>query len=149
MRTSFAFALAVALAACAGGGGDDPAPTPDAPASNIPVCGDGTCAGPEVGICAQDCGAVATCGDLTCDANETAASCPNDCTAVAMCGNAQCEMDLGENSTNCPGDCTGGGGGTLDCQNNQNDLLGCFACVIGGTCTAPYTEEACATCVGL
>lgn len=149
MRTSFAFALAVALAACAGGGGDDPQPTPDAPTQSVPVCGDNTCAGSEVGVCPQDCGAVATCGDTMCNGGETAASCPNDCTAVAMCGNALCETDLGENSTNCPGDCTGGGGGALDCQ-DPNTILGCFCVVVDpATCVAPFTEAACNVCLGV
>lgn len=150
MRTAFAFVFAVALGACAGGGGDDPAPTPDAPQSSVPVCGDGTCAGAEVGICPQDCGGtVAQCGNLTCDAGETASSCPNDCTATAMCGNAQCEMDLGENSTNCPGDCGGNQGGALDCE-DPNTLIGCFCVVIDPTtCVAPFTEAACNVCLGM
>lgn len=82
-----------------------------------------------------------------CNGGETAATCPNDCTAVAMCGNAQCEMDLGENSTNCPGDCGGGGGGTLDC-NDQNVLLGCITCIALDMCTPPQTVEACNACLG-
>jgi hypothetical protein len=148
MRT-LAFVFSVVLGACAGGGGDDPAPTPDA-APAIPVCGDGTCAGAEVGQCPQDCGGtVAQCGNLTCDAGENATNCPNDCTTAAMCGDTVCDMANGENATNCPGDCDGGQqGGTLDC-NDQNTLLGCFCVIIDPTtCVAPYTEEACAVCLG-
>ena len=63
-----------------------------------------------------------------------------------MCGNGTCEAP--EDSTNCPNDCGGNTGGTLDCQ-DQNTLLGCFACILDPTsCAAPFTEEACTACFG-
>jgi hypothetical protein len=53
-------------------------------ADNIPEivaeCGDGVCHAPEVGQCAQDCGAgVAVCGNGFCGDSESAQSCPQDC----------------------------------------------------------------------
>jgi len=153
MRTStLAFVFAVVLSACAGGGGDDGGgTTPDA-ASNIPVCGDGTCAAAEVGHCPMDCGTSSgpVCGNQQCEAGESNASCPNDCPAAGpICGDNTCDMAGGENSTNCPGDC-GGGGGTLDC-NDQNTILTCATCLLidPTSCTPPYTEAACSVCLGV
>lgn len=153
MRTltlAFVFVVLNAIG-CAGGGGDDGGGTPDAPSSNIPVCGDGTCAAAEVGHCAMDCGQSTgpQCGNSMCEAGESTTNCPSDCAAAGpVCGDGTCDMAGGENSTNCPGDCGGGGGGTLDC-NDQNVLLGCFTCLLDDTtCVPPMTAEACATCLG-
>lgn len=141
MRT-LAFVFSVVLGACAGGGGDDPAPTPDA-APAVPVCGDGTCAGAEVGACPQDCGgSVAQCGNLTCDAGETSTSCPNDCPA-ATCGDTVCDMANGENSTNCPGDCDGGQqGGTC-----PTDQTACILCLFDASlCPPGLDQNTCTEC---
>jgi len=151
MRTlKLAFVFALVLGACAGGGGngDDTGPSPDA--SVTPVCGDGTCAAAEVGVCAQDCGTSSgpVCGNQMCEAGESNANCPNDCMAAGpICGDGTCDMVGGENATNCPGDCGGGGGGTLDC-NDQNVLLGCITCLLDPTtCVPPATPEACTACL--
>jgi len=86
------------------------------------------------------------CGNQQCEAGESNASCPNDCPAAGpICGDGTCDMVGGENTTNCPGDC-GGGGGTVDC-NDQNTLLACFPCILDpNSCAPPYTAEACAAC---
>jgi hypothetical protein len=98
----------------------------------------------------QDCGGQTTpvCGNGACEGpSETTANCPMDCHAAGpICGDAVCDMAGGENSTNCPGDCTGGGG-TLDC-NDQNVLLACFACVLDPTtCVPPADATSCAACI--
>jgi len=48
-----------------------------------PVCGDGSCTGPETcSSCPGDCGACTpTCGDGSCNGAETCSSCPGDCGA--------------------------------------------------------------------
>jgi hypothetical protein len=144
MRTSILAFVFAGLAACAGGGSDDPGdPTPDAPSSSTPVCGDGTCAAQEVGVCPQDCGstAQAVCGNQMCEQGESATNCPNDCAAQAMCGNGTCET--GENATNCPGDCGGGMPGTCPA-----DPFECFTCFIDGTGCPPGMDQAsCTECV--
>jgi len=143
MRTSLAFVVAVVLGACAGGGDD---PTPDANTNlNTPVCGDGTCAGAEVGVCPQDCGQVtAICGNNTCENGETTANCASDCpTTGPVCGDTVCDMANGENSTNCPGDCTGGGGGTCPA-----DLTECLFCLFDpNMCPAGLDQAACTECI--
>ena len=154
-KSTLAFVFAVFMVptaiGCAGGGGDDGSGTPDAPASTVPVCGDGTCAAAEVGHCAMDCGTTSgpVCGNTMCEAGETPANCPNDCQAAGpVCGDGTCDMAGGENSTNCPGDC-GGGGGPLDC-NDPNTLTSCFGCILDPTtCVAPFTAAACNTCFGM
>jgi hypothetical protein len=145
MRTSIlAFVFAAVMAACAGGGTDPGDPTPDAPSNNTPVCGDGTCAGPEVGVCPQDCGnATAVCGNGTCEAGE-AGVCNQDCPpAGPVCGDNVCDMNGGENSTNCPGDCGGNQGGTCPA-----DPFACFTCAIDGTgCPAGHDMTSCTECL--
>ncbi len=144
MRTStLACVFAAVLCACAGGG-DDPAPTPDAQTNpNTPVCGDGTCAAAEVGVCSQDCGSTAaTCGNSQCEAGE-ATACPGDC-GGPVCGDAQCDMAGGENSTNCPGDCGGQQGGTCPADPNE-----CLFCLFDPSLCPPGMDEAsCTECIG-
>jgi hypothetical protein len=149
MRASTLGIVFFAIAGCAGGGdGDDGGPTPDA-AVQQEQCGDGLCAASEVGNCTADCGGStgAVCGNNTCDPGESNSNCPNDCQG-ALCGDGTCDMTT-ENSTNCPGDCGGNQGGTLNC-NDQNTLLGCFACILDPAtgCIAPFTEQACNECLG-
>lgn len=147
MRTSIlAFVFAAVMAACAGGGSDGD-PTPDAPSSNnAPVCGDGTCAAQEVGVCPQDCGntAQAVCGNQMCEQGESPSNCPNDCAASGpICGDNVCDMNGGENATNCPGDCGGGGGGTC-----PSDITACFACILDATaCPAGLDPTTCTECI--
>jgi hypothetical protein len=153
MRTTLAaLVCAVVLSACAWGesstpGGDDP--KPDASTQQA-VCGDGVCAPAEVGNCSADCGGSTgpVCGNGSCENGENNASCPADCPpAGPICGDNVCDMAGGENSSNCPGDCSTQGG-NLDC-NDQNVLLGCFACLLDpALCAPPLTEQACLTCLG-
>jgi hypothetical protein len=154
MRTStLAFVCAVFLSACAwgesSGGGDDDDPPPDDPPAA--VCGDGTCASTEVGVCTQDCGGTSNpvCGNGSCEGpTETNATCAQDCPPSGpVCGDNVCDMAGGENSSNCPGDCTGGG--SIDC-NDQMVLIACVACLLDPTgCSAlGVTEADCLTCAG-
>jgi uncharacterized repeat protein (TIGR02543 family) len=63
-------------------------------------CGNGTCEADETAqSCPADCDA--NCGDGYCSHEETAANCPADCDPV--CGDGQCTHD--ETSANCPEDC--------------------------------------------
>ncbi len=152
MRTTLAFVCAVLFGACAWGEGSGSGTGDDTPSVDAAVtqtrCGDGVCASSEVGSCTADCGGQTNpvCNNGACETGETTATCPNDCPASGpICGDAVCNMAGGENSTNCPGDCTGGGG-ALDC-NDQNTLLACFPCLIDPTaCAPPTTAEACAVC---
>jgi hypothetical protein len=66
-------------------------------------CGDGTCEPAECGVCSFDCGPTCqtSCGNNTCDANETCMTCPADC--ATGCGDGCCL--LGENCQNCAQDC--------------------------------------------
>lgn len=140
MRTSLAFVVAAVLGACAGGS-NDPAPTPDAN-NNTPVCGDGTCAAAEVGVCAQDCGSsAAQCGNLQCENGESAQSCPSDCSGGGpVCGDSQCDMAGGENSTNCPGDCGGTSGGQCPADPTE-----CLFCLFDPSFCPPGLDEATCT----
>jgi hypothetical protein len=151
MRTStLAFVCAVLFSACAFGEsstGDDDDDDPPPPVQ--PVCGDGTCASAEVGVCSQDCGAAnPVCGNGNCETGETNAGCPADCPASGpVCGDGTCDMAGGENNTNCPGDCTGGGG-TLDCSDFVV-ILSCGICLQDtAQCAALGVDEAgCNACL--
>lgn len=138
------------IGACASsgedGGGDDDPPPP------APVCGDGTCASTEVGVCQDDCGGGnpnnPVCGNGSCENGENSTTCAQDCPpAGPVCGDSNCDMAGGENSTNCPGDC-GGGGGSLDC-NDFAVLFACLLCTSDPTqCVPPANPTDCAACTG-
>lgn len=129
------------LGACAwgegapSGGDDDPGQMP------APVCGDGVCAGPEIGRCPADCGnpPVAMCGNGACDAGESNATCPADCPSQAMCGNGVC--DAGETTGNCPGDCPAQG----NCPADPFDCLLCGS--FGVLCPSGHNQGTCTTCI--
>jgi hypothetical protein len=143
-------AVMFVLGACASsddGDGDDDGPPDPPPAA---VCGDGTCASSEVGICTQDCGVnpgTPTCGNGNCENGENSTTCASDCPpAGPVCGDNQCDMAGGENSTNCPGDC--GGSSSLDC-NDFAVLFACLLCVQDPTqCVPPANPTDCEACTG-
>ncbi len=75
------------------------------PSAAVPTCGDGTCNGNETPLtCPIDCGAPPpVCGNGICETGETPQNCPADCGLVPSCGNGICET--GETPQNCPADC--------------------------------------------
>jgi hypothetical protein len=136
-------ALILTLGACAWGdqdglGDDGDAPTP----LPMPVCGDGLCAGPEVGACVADCGNPSSgpkCGNSRCEAGESNANCASDCPAQSQCGNNVC--DTGETTANCPNDCPAQG-------NCPADPLECFACAtFGFPCPSGHDQNTCTACI--
>jgi hypothetical protein len=71
------------------------------------TCGDLTCDEEETcDSCPTDCGPCVMCGDETCDASESCSSCPDDCGECppAVCGDDVCE-DGEETCDECPEDC--------------------------------------------
>lgn len=84
--------------------------------ASLPSCGNGICesgAGEGLLTCGEDCGPYQgeSCGNGTCDADESGLTCAADCqpgqyfTPVepSLCGNSIC--DLGESALNCRADC--------------------------------------------
>ncbi len=130
---------AATLGACAWGDQTGiEGPDPVLPA---PVCGDGLCAGPEVGRCPSDCGnpPAARCGNGTCDAGETSASCAADCPAQSQCGNGTC--DAGETTGNCAADCPA----PSNCPSNP---FSCVTCANWGVlCPSGHDQNTCTTCI--
>lgn len=118
------------------GGDDDPMQMP------APVCGDGTCAGPEVGVCTADCGGgsqAPKCGNSSCENGENSTNCPSDCPAQSQCGNGTC--DAGETTGNCAGDCPA----PSNCPSNP---LSCFLCASEGfLCPSGQTMASCEQCI--
>jgi hypothetical protein len=169
MRAINTFVLVCALfiatlGACAWGDGS-PTPGDDGPDPlPSPVCGDGTCAGSEVGACTADCGGggqAAVCGNNSCENGESTATCPSDCPAQSQCGNGTC--DAGETTGNCPGDCPAQGNcpaEPLECFlcatgfpicPSGHDMNSCFACILGGgggTCAGGFPDMVCDTGAG-
>lgn len=168
MRAINTFVLVCALfiatlGACAWGDGsptgDDGIDPPPGP-----VCGDGTCAGSEVGMCTADCGGggqAPVCGNGSCENGESTATCPSDCPAQSQCGNGTC--DAGETTGNCPGDCPAQGNcpaEPLDCFvcasfgqfcPSGHDMNSCFACILsggGGTCAGGFPDMVCDPAAG-
>jgi hypothetical protein len=84
-------------------------------------CGNGTCDPNESSsICPADCGgggSSGSCGDNVCDGSENSSSCPSDCgsSSTETCGNSYCGE--GETITSCPADCQSGQT-TETCGNN-------------------------------
>lgn len=73
---------------------------------DVPQCAGtcGVCSGTQTCNASHKCVAGSTCGNGTCDANETNATCPSDCPAAAkVCGDLTCAA--GETSAICPIDC--------------------------------------------
>lgn len=109
--------------------------------SNEPMCGDGTCAASEVGLCEADCGTGKPGG-------------------LASCGNGMCEADASENETSCPTDCmstgsgSGGGGGggggntAVNCA-DPDTLDACAVCSLFLICVPPLNLTDCDACFGL
>jgi hypothetical protein len=132
--------FAAVLGACAEsdqtGTDGDPYPLP------APVCGDGLCAGPEVGSCVADCGMPSTgprCGNGKCENGESNASCAADCPAQSQCGNGTC--DAGETTGNCAGDCPAQG----NCPTNP---FACATCAsLGILCPAGHNRNTCTACI--
>jgi hypothetical protein len=136
-----------------GTGDDTPGGGTDA---SSPVCGDGVCAGSEIGICTADCGSQPKCGNHVCDNGESPMSCPGDCPPTSQCGNQVC--DNGETTANCPGDCPAQGNCPADptdclfcalvgvgCPTGQ-DMTSCTACIVGGggsTCAGGFPNGVC------
>ena len=118
-----------------------PPSAPNAPGSD-PICGDGTCdrnSGETCSSCTTDCGNCpgTSCGDGTCDSDESCADCAIDCGtcdnpnpptpptpptppgAGDSCGDGTCND--GETATSCPRDCEDdddGNPGTCYVSNN-------------------------------
>ena len=107
-----------------------------------PVCGDGLCAGPEVGSCAADCGNPSNsprCGNGACENGESNASCAADCPAQSQCGNGTC--DAGETTASCAGDCPAQG-------NCPSDPFKCLTCAsLGVICPSGQTKASCRACI--
>jgi hypothetical protein len=120
------------------GTGDDDSPAADAAA---PKCGDGICAGSEIGNCAADCGSGpgVRCGNGMCENGESTATCATDCPAQSMCGNSVC--DTGETTANCPSDCPAQG----NCPADPTECL--FCALIGIGCPTGHDMTSCTTCV--
>lgn len=69
-----------------------------------PTCGDGSCDGDEsCATCAADCGGCPACGDGGCNGGESCASCSEDCGVCAGCGDGACGD--GETCQGCAADC--------------------------------------------
>jgi hypothetical protein len=146
MRPLITFMLmcVLSLGACAWGNttgtSDDEDDGGNTPAT--PVCGDGLCAGPEVGKCPADCGNPPqgpVCGNGSCENGESTASCASDCPAQSQCGNSVC--DAGETTANCPNDCPAQG----NCPANPED---CFPCATFGVlCPSGHDQTSCTACI--
>ncbi len=87
---------------CGGGGSPPLLPPPPPP----PSCGDSSCNGDETCVtCPSDCGICPLfCGDSNCNGDETCVTCPFDCgTCPPTCGDNKCNGD--ETCVTCPFDC--------------------------------------------
>lgn len=145
MRTLTLAIVCSLFAACSWGEGspsdDGSDPGPDASAPAQAVCGDGTCASSEIGVCSTDCGASTgpKCGNSVCENGEDVNTCAVDCPAV--CGDSKCEGP--ENASTCPGDCGGNTGGMCPA-----DPLECFGCILDPSlCPAGLDPTTCQTCI--
>ncbi len=112
-------------------------------------CGNGTCDGQDTCTnCPGDCGFCQTCGDGTCQADENCNACPQDCGACPKCGDGFCSG--AENCSTCAPDCgkcasCGDGtcnGTTEDCFTCPDDCGKCQGCG-DGTCS---NGENCSSC---
>ncbi|HWU89819.1 MAG TPA: hypothetical protein VN253_21305 [Kofleriaceae bacterium] len=105
----------------------------------MPRCGDGVCAGSEIGNCIADCGSSPKCGNGTCESGESTATCPGDCPPVAVCGNGTCES--GETTASCAGDCPAQ-------SNCPTDRTGCLVCaLVGLLCPSGLDKSSCVGCL--
>jgi Protein of unknown function (DUF1566) len=70
-----------------------------------------------------------TCGNATCDANETAQNCPEDCASTTwVCGNGTCDAD--EDAATCP----------ADCQEGPTPCTDTSECLVAGACPDEAVE---------
>lgn len=104
-KLCLAILASLAMASCDDSNDENDNPTKE-PAATA-TCGDGTCEGDETeATCPKDCQTPVVkdkCGDGICDILETFESCPQDCKTV--CGNKICEKSGGESFENCKEDC--------------------------------------------
>lgn len=99
-------------------------------------CGDGICDVAERGLCNEDCGQTAFCGDGIC--NEEINNCYVDCGRVEMCGDGICDYNEHFGSCfECNGDNYCGDG---VCNENEN-LNNCFSDCFIPTTIEPTTVE--------
>jgi len=100
-----------------------------------PVCGDGTCNGSETcATCPDDCEQCTTCGDLICDAGESA-TCPQDCNPQSVSSSSTGGMGQ------CPPEpCQAGGEVDATCT----DTCVTFVCSFDATCCDGTWSQACA-----
>ncbi len=124
---------------------------PVACGGGLPTCGNGTCEAEEsCGSCPADCGACPTCGDLTCDlaAGESCSTCATDC--GDCCGNTYCEADAGEDCVSCPDDCGACntcGNGVCDGTPKETSTTCPPDCpIVCGDGHCDLTAESCSTC---
>lgn len=128
--------------------------TPDCSGHDVPAtsCGDGTCDSEESqDSCPSDCGSASTCGDGVCDVSEDSSSCPSDCPFAGFCGDGSCDSD--EDPATCPVDCGSAcGDGSCnfgeDCSSCSTDCGVCTTCG-DGVCEAGEDVDCpgdCETC---
>ncbi len=134
---------------------------PDAAAEDVavadesvePSCGDGSCDPDEsCADCPEDCAACpASCGDATCDADESCKSCPGDCGICPnSCGDNKCASP--ETCKTCPADCgkcpPSCGDKTCGAGESCKTCPGdCGACPAGcGDGSCDAAKESCTSC---
>lgn len=141
-KTFMVLCALVLVGACSwgdgSGSGDDSPAGVDAAAI---VCGDGVCAGSEIGNCTADCGGPGNprCGNGVCENGESNATCAADCPPASACGNGTC--DNGETNGNCPADCPAQG----NCPADPNDCLVCA--LFGQLCPTGQDTNSCSACI--
>lgn len=133
-----------------GGGGTGGVDAGLAGANDNARCGDGTCAASEVDSCPQDCGDSA--GHTQPGGSNAGSDNNGGSNTNTACGDFVCDASAGEDATTCPADCSGqgggggggGGSGSLDCS-DENTVLACALCEIGGGCSG-VDPTSCAAC---
>lgn len=130
---SLGWLVVVAAAACAKAGdapGEDTLPSTDV--QSLGSCGDGTCESDEsCGVCEVDCGAceeVDTCGDGLCGVEENCNVCPDDCGGCGPGSGSSTSSGTGVGGDDGAG---GAGGAGVFCGN--------------GSCDPPESASSCPT----